>query len=270
MTDTEPPRQAVAPLPVSATIVDLYTTLFRHFGQLMLRLLLPTALSALVLLLVTIEMQPFAGYVVWYLFLAVPTTMLGVPLLRIVLLGRQTTHSTLASPRNLRFLKYSFLLSLITLPLVFLESWLIGGEAGLAADGSSAERPPGSGSGIPSDVVYWAAYLPLFYVQLRLSFVLPAIAVDERYGLADSWRHTEGQSVRLFLIAVIAILGPWLAWYYSPTWFDDPGWQLIAFCFYHFSIMLHQGAFFVLLALAFRTCTGWVPAPDRSVIERFE
>ena len=268
MIHQEPPRSAVAPLPVSATIAALYSTLFRHFGQWMLRLLAPTVLSVLALLTFSLQLQPLASYVAWYLFLAIPTTMLGVPLLRLLLLGQHTTSFTLVSPRRLRFLKYNFLLSLITLPLVFLQHWLLTGEAGLAADGSPAEAPPGSG--IPDDLVYWAAYLPLFYVQLRLSFVLPAVAVDERYGLADSWRHTQGQSGRLFAIAVIAVLGPWLVWYYSPSWSDDPGWQLIAFAFYHVTIFLHQGALFALLAIAFRTCTGWVPAPDRNIIERFE
>ncbi len=276
MISKEPPRQAVAPLPVAATIAELYASLFRHFGKLMLYLSVPTALSVLVLLMASVSLQPLSAYVFWYLFLAVPTMMLGVPLLRLLLLGRHNPAFILISQRRGRFLAYNFLLSLITLPLVFLQHWLLaneagaGGDPGAGGDLGTAENPPGGRGGLPDDVIYWAAYLPLFYVQLRLSFVLPAIAVDEDYGFADSWRHTQGQAGKLFLIAVLAVLLPWVIWFYSPSFSQDPGWQLIAFVFYHLSIFLHQGALFALLAIAFRTMTGWVPPPNTGLIERFE
>jgi len=201
--------------------------------------------------------------------------LLGVSWLRLLLLGDNKTPFAVFSDfdeRHRRFFKYSLLLSLITLPLVFLQYALETGSSANGAEGQNTDFADDTAAGENpfADLIYWMAYLPLFYIQLRLSFVLPAIAVDETYGFADAWRHTQSQGGRLFLIAAIAVLGPWLVWYYSPTWSDEPLWQLVVFCFYHFSIFLHQGAFLALLAIAFRSCTGWVPAPDRRIIERFE
>ena len=271
MISQEPPQDAIAPFPVLPGITALYGTLFRHIQALVARLVLPTVISAVVLLLLTFQLPPFAAIVVWYLFLAVPFTLFGVSWLRLLLLEEETSPFAAFADfdaRHRRLLKYNFLLSLITLPLVVLQYWLdAGGEATAGADEAYAGAQSGDAV---IDLVYWAAYMPLFYVQLRLSFVLPAIAVDERYGFADSWRHTRSQSGQIFLVAVIAVLGPWLVWYYSPSLSDDSLWQLFAFFFYHFSIFLHQGAFFALMAIAFRTCTGWVPPANRSLVERFE
>ena len=269
MISQEPPREAVAPLPVVSGIVELYATLWQHLPALLQRIALPTAMSIVLLLLAVFLLPPLAAYVVWYLLLALPTTILGITWLRLLLLGDSKARFAQFDARHRRFFTYNFLLSLITLPLVFLQYWLEVGEITLdsGAEGLAETAPAESTA---DDLVYWLAYLPLLYMQLRLSFVLPAAAVDERYGFAESWRHTRSQSGRIFLIAVLAVLGPWLLWYYSPSWFDAPLWQFAGFLFYHLSIMLHQGAFYALLAIAFRTCTGWVPAPDRTILQRFE
>ena len=283
MISSEPPQEATGPLPFAATVAEVYTALYRHAGSLLWCLSLPVALSIIFLVIASTQIQSPSAYVLWYLFLAVPTTMLGVPWLRLLLLGPAAQPLTVFSnfgERHWTFLKFNFLISLITLPLVFLQLWLEAGglgaietgqEGGPPADSFNAPFEDGEGTHLLSDdLVYWAVYLPLFYIQLRLSFVLPAVAVDEHYGFADSWRHTQPLAGRLFLIAVIAVLGPWLLWFYSPSWSDSPGWQLIAFLFYHGTIFLHQAALFALLAFAFRSTTGWVPAPDRNVLQRFE
>lgn len=280
MISQEPPREAVAPLPVSQGIALLYATLLRHFSALLARLLLPMAVSVVFLLLLVLQLPQLIAHILWYLFLALPVTLLAASWLRLLLLEKD--DSALGAifdfgPRHRRLLRYTFLLSLITLPMVILQYWMEAGSLALEpvtpgqdGFGNEAGYGHGLGDGNLMDLAFWAVYMPLYYVQLRLSFVLPAAAVDEHYSFADSWRHTESQSGRLFAIAVIALLGPWLVWYYSPSLSEAPLWQLFAFVFHHFMIFLHQGAFLAFMAIAFRTCTGWVPAPDRSLIERFE
>ncbi|WP_420346108.1 hypothetical protein [Pelagibius sp.] len=279
MITSEPPQQATGPLPVATTIAEVYTALYRHAGSLLWCLSLPIALSIIFLVIVSTQIQSPSAYVLWYLFLAVPTTMLGVPWLRLLLLGPAAQPLTVFSnfgERHWTFLKFNFLISLITLPLVFLQFWLEAGSLGTAETAPEGGQPLApfedeeSTHLLSGDLIYWAVYLPLFYIQIRLSFVLPAVAVDEHYGFAESWRHTQPLAGRLFLIAVIAVLGPWLVWFYSPSWSDSAGWQLIAFLFYHVTIFLHQAALFALLAFAFRSTTGWVPAADRNVLQRFE
>ncbi|MCZ4281388.1 hypothetical protein O4H49_11405 [Kiloniella laminariae] len=45
-------------------------------------------------------------------------------------------------------------------------------------------------------LVLLAIYFTLF---LRFSYVIPAAALDEPYSFGDSWRHTRGQSLKLFV-----------------------------------------------------------------------
>ncbi len=45
-----------------------------------------------------------------------------------------------------------------------------------------------------------------FILPLRFSFVFPALAVDERYGPADSWRHTKKRTLVLLGGSILCIL----------------------------------------------------------------
>ena len=127
--------------------------------------------------------------------------------------------------------------------------------------------------------------LILAYVMMRLSFVFPAVAVDEAYRLKHSWTHTKGQGLRLLgalFLTAIPVLA--LAWVVSALFgvlpFAEPEAQLGAV------IAEHSAAIFVsqvvvvalnyvlmalvvsVISMAFRSCTGWVPAlggpPDLS------
>lgn len=51
--------------------------------------------------------------------------------------------------------------------------------------------------------VFFFLYLVL---PLRLSFVFPALAVDERYGLAESWRHTKKRTLVLLGGSILCVL----------------------------------------------------------------
>jgi len=137
--------------------------------------------------------------------------------------------------------------------------------------------------------------LGLLYLAARISFVFPAAAVEEPYSLVYAWRHTQGQGgLRLTLLLLIAGLPLFLAVAYLASMlfaavigislFDlaalQRGGEPAA------NLMTDSGAppeispmaalslkmvtealtmavmavLYTIVALAFRTCTGWVPA----------
>jgi len=113
--------------------------------------------------------------------------------------------------------------------------------------------------------------------MMRLSFVFPAVAVDEAYRLKHSWTHTKGQGLRLLgalFLTAIPVLA--LAWVVSALFgvlpFAEPEAQMGAVIAENsVAIFVSQVVVvalnYVLMALvvsiisiAFRSCTGWVPA----------
>ncbi|MEE9209106.1 MAG: hypothetical protein V3U23_01540, partial [Kiloniellales bacterium] len=124
------------------------------------------------------------------------------------------------------------------------------------------------------------------YVMIRLSFVFPAVSVDEKYRLRHAWTHTKGQGLRLLGVTVIAaapmvalvwgvheILGALLFAEAAPGQDGLPAVaQMEAFVDANLGALLliqtvTAAINYVLMALmvsvisiAFRTCTGWVPA----------
>jgi hypothetical protein len=132
-----------------------------------------------------------------------------------------------------------------------------------------------------------AGFAILAYVMARLSFVFPAVSVDEDYRLRHAWTHTKGQGLRLIGAMVLAavpmvvlvwvvssILGALL--FAEPAAAPDqsdlpPGELMAAFVDANRGALLLTQAItaainYVLMALmvsaisiAFRTCTGWVP-----------
>ena len=124
------------------------------------------------------------------------------------------------------------------------------------------------------------------YVMIRLSFVFPAVSVDEKYRLRHAWTHTKGQGLRLLGATVIAaaplvalvwgvseILGAVLFAETAPGQDGLPAVaQMEAFVEANWGALLliqtvTAAINYVLMALmasvisiAFRTCTGWVPA----------
>ena len=125
-------------------------------------------------------------------------------------------------------------------------------------------------------VLLITSYLAL-YVVLRLSFVLPAVSVDESYRLADSWRQTRRQGLRLFLAMLLAVFPLWIVLTIvanlpqleisnsvsEPGSSDSLGFFLALVVANYLSI----GLYVTLVSIAFRICSGWTPCAPSQVVD---
>ena len=210
-----------------------------------------------------------------------PYTIFGVAWHRLTLLGPTAGAPPLVpawARRHWRFLGY---LAAVTLIGYGVAAVVLSIAFALVQPG--AELMP-----LAWSVVLIAGTLILAYVMMRLSFVFPAVAVDEAYRLRHAWTHTKGQGLRL-LAAVLVTAIPMLAliWALSALFgaflFVETGAapdqysaapealmeSIIAenFLAIFISQVVMAALNYVLMALlvsvvsiAFRTCTGWVPA----------
>ena len=272
-----PPEQAVARLPIVATVVSAFTVTYRD-PVLLLRaaaggLILIAAASAIFLVV------PNAATMMLVLFIAplAAYSHFGVNWYRIVLLGPQglVRPSLRWDRRHWRVFGYALAINLATL--------LVQVPLTLAL--------PFLGTVIA---------LGVFYVTARLSFIFPALAAEENYSLALSWRHTQGQggvrltvallaaAIPLYLllsivlgqifailigvpVAAIAAAGPGnpeiiaqIAAQISPV-------AVMAVVMISFALLMAVLAvLFAIVAIAFRTCTGWVPAGPQNLPDVFE
>jgi hypothetical protein len=252
----EPPQGAIAPLPIRPTVAEAYRTLFINFGVLAKITALPFALLMVINALATM-LGPVGYRLVWEFGIEIPWTLMAVAWLRFLLLEQPASGVTFfpgIERRHFRFLGYALLLSLISLPLMFFP--YIADAMALAHKG----------------VVFWVLYVATFYFGVRFAFVYAAVAVDETYSLALAWRHTRaiGNSLAL-AIGVFAVL-PWKLFDYLlnvGAQSDAGTFFAVAFA-WHIGLWLLEAVYLIFIAIAFRRCTGWVPAPDQSVLERFE
>ncbi len=279
MSDTTPPREALRKLPVMATAREAYARVFGNPRLLARASLAPFCLSlALIVLSFTVPVVSALGYLFGILGL-LPYTFFGVAWHRLTLLGPVAGAPALLpawAPRHWRFLGYllaTMLISSGTTAVVF--------SIGLMAIQPEAGSLPAVAGLMP--VVGFAI---VAYVMIRLSFVFPAVSVDESYRLRHAWAHTKGQGLRLLGATLLAAV-PMVALVYgvneilgallfaAPAPGQDgvsPIAQMEAFVDANLgALMLTQAITaainYVLMALmvsvisiAFRTCTGWVPA----------
>ena len=271
----QPPPKAVANLPVFATLIEALVITFSQplllFRAAAGGLLLLAATTAVALMLeassfslLLLVVGPLAAY-----------SHLGVNWYRVVLLGPAgLVRPTLQwDRRHWRFLSYGLFLTAALLSL------------GLAL---TAMLP------ISAALVL----VVLVYIAARCSFLFAAVAVEEPYTLAFSWRHTKGQGLRLTaalllaalpLTLVVAMITAWLFFAaLGISLFDLAALQasgqpldeatlgqlaedgraievspLISLSLKMVSealSMIVLAVLFAIVALAFRTCTGWVPA----------
>ncbi len=255
MIDNEPPREAIAPLQVWPTITEAYARLFGNIPTLLKLAAIPMALSMWIDIMTGPMEGPFARVVRAFL-LELPWVLLGVAWLRQVLQVDEASKLRffpVLQRRHLQFLLYSLLLSCIDLPLLFYP-----------VDGAAAEEPI-------LQAAFWGLYLLTVYLEMRFAFVYVTTAVDENYSLGLAWRHSRGPALRLFLVICLAVLLPWRAFVFlleGVAESDDVA--IFAWVFWHAGLWLLQAAYLTILAIAFRTCTGWVPPPDAKLLKRFE
>lgn len=257
MISRDPPPGAVAALLLGPTIAEAYRVLFANAGTLAKLAALPFILVLVAEWLMT-QFDSVTGRFVWEFGVEVPWALFAVPWLRCLLLPPSQSKPSLLSalhPRYLRCLGYALLLSFLALPLTFYPE----------VSGLPPEEPVYT-------LAYWALYAVVVYLGLRLSFVYPAVAADEAYSLALSWRHTGGISFTFFLAICLGALLPWYAFNYLLSLLPQEN-ELIALAIalaWYAGFWLLEAIYLVFIAIAFRRCTGWIPAPDPSVLERFE
>jgi len=261
MIQAEPPSGAVAPLPLLPTVSEAYRLVFGNLGTLAKITVLPFVLQFLITVLASL-LDPFEVRLVWEFGAELPWTLMAVAWLRFLLLGA-TSGDVVVFPRlrarHGRFLCYALLLSVINLPLTFIHylSEALGLEGAVAT------------------IAYWALYIPLFYFGLRFAFVYVTAAVDEPYSLAHAWRHTRGLSFTLFVAIGLAVILPseginWLLGLVRDSVSESASGTFVALLLWHANMWLVEALYLAFCVVAFRTCTGWVPAPDHGLLQRFD
>lgn len=286
MTHTAPPTRPVTNLPIWDTVAAAYRSVLQDNIQYLPRAMVgPMALS-LVIGLIDIGLapgpnaEPGAPYMLLSALISLlgmaPYVIFAVAWHRLVLLGPQVAAPT-AMPswqrRHWAFLAYSLLVSILFFGLLMIAG-LIGGGFMAPMDGGLPAEPAGGGNLIRAMAAF-ALVLVSIMVLMRLSFVFPAIAVDERYGLGDAWRHTQGQGLRLlaavtlaslpFVILLMLLSGLVVGALPDPNGGpadeptgSGPGFLLLLV------ISVVVGYVWTaigvsLLSIAFRTCSGWIP-----------
>ena len=286
MSDTTPPREALRKLPVIETVREAYVRVFRNPRLLARASLMPFSLSmALIALGFSVPVTSSLGILAAILGL-LPYTFFGVAWHRLTLLGPVAGAPPLLPAwrqRHWRFLGYLLAVMLIgygAIAMVFSLAFAV-------------VQPEIEAMSAGLGLMIFAGTAILAFIMARLSFVFPAVSVDESYRLRHAWTHTKGQGLRLIgatllasapmvalIWAVSGILGALLL--ADPTAVPGqdglpPEARAQAFVDANLgALMLTQaiGAAinYVLMALmvsvisiAFRTCTGWVPAASGAV-----
>ncbi len=273
MSQSAPPPAALRKLAVLQTLSEAYGRVLTNLPVLARAALVPFLLSlALVAASFAAAESPPLTILIMVLGF-VPYTIFGVAWHRVTLLGPAAGAPPLVPAwrqRHWRFLGYLAAVTLIGYGVAVMVF-----SIAFSVVQPGAEIRPRAWS-----VVLVTGALILAYVMMRLSFVFPAVAVDEAYRLKHSWTHTKGQGLRLLgalLLTAIPMLA--LLWTVSALFgallFTEPAppaGQMEAVIAENsvaifVSQMIMAALNYVLMALvvsvisiAFRSCTGWVPA----------
>ena len=243
-------------LPVWGTIAEACRTLAANATALAVMSLVPILLSMSSILVAHALTPRWFEAVLQALFL-LGWVLLCVPWLRLLLLEDRTARGLFPrlSRRHLRVAGYALLLTLIDAPLYVF--WYGLGENPEAFQGA--------------EIFNWLIYIFVSFLKLRFAFVYPAIAVDERYSLKLAWRHSQSASLPLLAILVIAVVAPFAGISYGlNALMASDQLPYLWWALWHVGIWVIQAVYLTILAIAFRRCTGWVPAPDSAILERFE
>ena len=259
-------------VPVWRTVVTAYRDTFANFGAFLKIAALPLLLGiGVAVVLPESETDP-ASHLLNIALATLLAVIFELSWYRFLLFGGAQSEVRLLPPWNARFrrfLGFSFLLLLPTAPA---ELFLL---------------VLGSREGEALATLYALAvlmYVTGIYFGLRLTFALLWIAGDAPGRLAESWRSTRGNGLRLLLIFILVVLPPFLllfalgiviaivnpevaaqfeagdyeGWLY---WVDVITTQVLLFVFY--AIVC------AALTRSFASLTGWIG--DRAeLLERFE
>ena len=284
-----PPASAIRKLPIGATFAESHSLVFNNLDLLLKAAAIPY-LMTVVLALSSLMALPNPGLV----FLAtilffVPYTLFGVAWHRLILLGPGVSPPRIAPNwrrQHWRFFGYALAVTVISYVL-WLGATILSvlfiiplGAAGMFASETSALYVFGIAAAIGG--------IGFAYLMIRFSFVFPAVAVGETYRLRHAWTHSRGQGFRLIgmliLTALPITLVAWLLQYVlGLLMFENTNllmtmgeFQDVAAIrefavenfvpiaiFYGISNVpgyLLMAVIVSAISIAFRTCTGWVPA----------
>jgi hypothetical protein len=275
-TDNQPPPQAVADLPVFETLAAAFAA---AFGQPVL--LLRAAAGGLMLLAVASIIYlaaPNALTAMLAIFAPIAAYChFGVNWYRIVLLGPEGVVRPALRWDRRHWLTFGYALALgTTLLIAFVVASFV--------------LPF-----LPGAVVA----IVLCYLAARCSFLFPTLAVEEPYSFALSWQHTKGQGLRLtsclllaaiplslavsLIVSVLAnatmgeVVSALVALQSNPDSAAAnrelaealealPPMTLVSMKMTFEALnMVVLAVLFGIVALAFRTCTGWVPATSTNL-----
>ncbi|MEH6629654.1 MAG: hypothetical protein V7776_02440 [Halopseudomonas aestusnigri] len=280
MVSHRPPEHAVRDLPIREVTLAALRYTSNNLGALTRITMFPFLLSTLLIVLSIQALTSPGLYLILFLLTYVPHTLFAVAWHRKTLL--QTVQINTPSfptwhSRHWLFLFRTFLLLIIFYGIIIFGSIPVGLL--------SAILP------LVTPFLILALFLGAGYVVARLSFVLPATAVEESYSLDNSWQQTKNQGVRL-ISAYLLMTMPFILLYLliSPLIFNGlmsekpqlpeiteqlmimdllqsyinylqvnaVGYafgQIILLVLSYFPI----AAIITLLSFAFQACTGWIP-----------
>ena len=284
-----PPPLALRKLPVGATFAEAYSLVFGRLGLLVKAAAFPYLISTVLAVLSVTAPSNWVLAMIVVILGFVPYTIFGVSWHRVTLLGPSAGAPSVTPAwerRHSRFLGYALAVTLIGYGLAI--AIVLSGVLLAVPLGESAEL-------ILAMAVVFGGSIVFFYMIMRLSFVLPAVAVDETYRLAHAWTHTRGQGFRLIglmiltavpMVAVSWAVGGILGLVFLGDLTLPAGTegappeaamqdvavgntgsfiviQLIMIAVNYLLTALMVSA----ISIAFRSCTGWVPAPGGAVIQ---
>ncbi len=287
-----PPPLAIRKLPVGTTFAEAYSLVFVRLGLLVKAAAFPYLISTVLAVLSVTAQSNWALTMLVVILGFVPYTIFGVSWHRLTLLGPSAGAPSVTPAwkrRHSRFLGYALAVTLIGYGLVVV----------ITLSGVLLAVPLGeSAVWILALAVVVGGSIVFFYMIMRLSFVFPAVAVDEAYRLAHAWTHTRGQGFRLIglmiltalpMVAVSWALGGILGLAFlgdltMPAGTEGPPpeavmqdfvvenmapfivFQLIMVAINYLLTALMVSA----ISIAFRSCTGWVPAAGGAPVARGE
>ncbi|MCH9000473.1 MAG: hypothetical protein IID48_19730 [Proteobacteria bacterium] len=284
-----PPPLALRKLPVGATFAEAYSLVFGRLGLLVKAAVFPYLISAVLVVFSLTAPSNWALAMLVMILSFVPYTIFSVSWHRLTLLGPSAGAPSLTPAwerRHWRFLGYIWAVTLIGYGLSI--AIMLSGVLLAVPLGESAVL-------IVALVVVVGGSIAFLYMMMRLSFVFPAVAVDEAYRLAHAWTHTRGQGFRLIGLMILTvvpmivvswalggILGfPLIGDLAMPTGTEGAPpeaamqdfvagnmapfivFQLIMAAVNYLLTALMVSA----ISIAFRSCTGWVPAAGGAVMQ---
>ncbi|MCH6587780.1 MAG: hypothetical protein IH805_05650 [Proteobacteria bacterium] len=289
MSQTTPPPLALRKLPVGATFAEAYSLVFGRLGLLVKAAAFPYLISTVLAVLSLTAPSNWALAMIVVILGFVPYTIFGVSWHRVTLLGPSAGAPSMTPAwkrRHSRFLGYALAVTLIGYGLVLVI--VLSGALLAMPLGASAEL-------ILALAIVFGGLVVFFYMIMRLSFVFPAVAVDEAYRLAHAWTHTRGQGFRLIGLMILTALPMIVAYWVlggilglaflgdltmpmgtegvppEAVMQDFVAGSTAPFIVFQL-IMTAVGYLLTALmvsaiSIAFRSCTGWVPAAGGAVMQ---